>query len=146
MSYFKRAVFLTSYLVNNSSRSAQRGPSVRTVANSTERETMSVIKAGGRVWNQFAHLWPLSPEGYCHSWASESGLRCRVKPFMARNNEIAVNLSVLCRSPFFAMSFPWQADRITPFFFSSLPPPPPLPGDVCPRCVSCIYLTHHRGR
>lgn len=81
MSYFKRAVFLTSYLVNNSSRSAQRGPSVRTVANSTERETMSVIKAGGRVWNQFAHLWPPSPEGYCHSWGKREWLRCRVKPF-----------------------------------------------------------------
>lgn len=35
---------------------------------------------------------------------------------MAWNNEIAVNLYVLRRSPFFAVSFAWQADRIKAFF------------------------------
>ncbi len=48
MSSFKRAVFLTSYLVNNSSRSVPRGPSVQTVANSTELRQCRLSKRGDK--------------------------------------------------------------------------------------------------
>lgn len=83
MSDFKRPVVLASYLVKNQSRSAQSEPSARTVANSTERQTKLLIKAGDEceinsVTYDLLSLRTIVTRGDRERRLDR--LRCRVKP------------------------------------------------------------------